>query len=286
MTVSYQFYRIEGMRLLPVAALALALASCIPYPADLLPDDGRGNSQYGIVEGAYPGLDPGAGSQDSLHFKVKAYGSTVVQDTSNLSEQSYSTVMTDTGLTSFLPRGMYEIVVYGSQDEYRKKTGQPDWSAGVTVGNSIYTWYSPVLNGILAHEMTHLIWFEYMNGRLSDQQRWVNEGLAVYEESKARNRGYELFGALLPTLRSAPIPIDQLMNMAPNTERAYDASLWYAESESMVRYMIEKGGRIGFGQFLAAIRQGEQFDAAIYDAYPGQWHTLNDFYNDWKRSLQ
>jgi hypothetical protein len=274
------------MRLLAAAVLALALGSCIPYPADMLPDDGRGNSQYGIVEGAYPGLDAGSSSQDSLHFKVRAYGSQVVQDSSGLSEQSYSTVMTDTGLNSFLPRGMYEIVIYGSQDEYRKKTGQPDWSAGVTVGNSIYTWYSPVLNGILAHEMTHLIWFEYMNGRLSDQQRWINEGLAVYEESKARNRGYELFGGLLPTLRTAPIPIDQLENMAPNTERAYDASLWYAESESLVRFMIERGGRIGFGQFLAAVRQGETFDAAIYDAYPGQWHTLGDFYNDWKRSLQ
>lgn len=277
------------MRLLPVVvplAAALALGSCVPYPAELLPDEGQGNSQYALVTGAYPGLDAGASSLDSMHFRVRAYGSQVVQDTSNLCEQSYSTVMTDTGLNSFLPQGLYEIVVYGSQDEYRKKTGQPDWSAGVTVGNSIYTWYSPVLTGVLAHEMTHLIWFEYMNGRLSDQQRWVNEGLAVYEEAKARNRGYELFGGLLPTLRTAPIPIDQLQNMAPNTERAYDASLWYAESESMIRFMIEHGGRIGFGQFLASIRQGQGFDDAIYAAYPGQWRTLADFDNDWKRSLQ
>lgn len=268
------------------AVLAASLGACIPYPADQLPDDGRGNSQYGIVEGAYPGLDAGSGQLDSMHFTVHAYGSQVVQETSNLCEQSYSTVMTDTGLISFLPRGLYQIVVYGSQDEYRKKTGQPDWSAGVTIGNSIYTYYSPVLNGVLAHEMTHLIWFEYMNGRLSDQQRWVNEGLAVYEEAKARNHGYELFGGLLVTLRTAPIPMDQLQNMAPNTERAYDASLWYAQSESLIRFMIERGGRIGFGAFLGAIQQGQNFDAAIYTAYPGQWHTLGDFYNDWKRSLQ
>jgi hypothetical protein len=275
-------------RLLAAVAAAAALGACIPYPPELLQQEqqGRGNSQYALVTGAYPGLDPGATEQDGLHFKLHAYGTTVAQEASDDCEAAYSRVMTDTGLNSFVPRGMYEVVVYGSQDEYRKKTGQPDWSAGVTVGNSIYTWYSPVMSGIIAHEMTHLIWFEYMNGRLSDQQRWVNEGLAVYEESKARNRGYELFGSLLPLLRSAPIPLDQLQNMAPNTERAYDASLWYAEAESMVRYMIEKGGRIGFGQFLAALSQGQTFDAAIYGAYPGQWSTLAAFENDWKRSLQ
>jgi hypothetical protein len=248
--------------------------------------EARGNSQYVLVEGAYPGLDPGASDVQSLHFKVNAYGPTVAQATADDCEAAYTRIMTDTGLYSFSPRGTYTIVVYGSQDEYRKKTGQPDWSAGVTVGNAIYTYYSPVLNGILSHEMTHLIWFEYMNGRLVDQQRWVNEGLAVYEEAKARNRGYELFGSMLPILRGGAIPIDQLQNMAPNTERSYDASVWYAESESMIRYMIERGGRIGFGQFLTALQTGQNFDQAIYSSFPGKWTSLSNFESDWKASLQ
>jgi hypothetical protein len=271
-----------------VAVLAAAvLGSCVPYPADMLPDDGgKGNSQYTLVSGAYPGLDPGAGEVDGQHFKVHAYGSTLPQETSDASEQSFSRLMTDTGLTAYQPRDMYEIIVYGSQDEYRKKTGQPDWSFAVVVGNSIYTYYSPVLNGILAHEMTHLFWLEYMNGRLSDQQRWVLEGLAVYEEIQARPRGNEMYGSLLPMLRNAPMPIDQLQNMAPATERAYDTSFWYAESESLVRFMIERGGRIGFGQFLGSIQQNQNFDVAIYTGFPGQWTVLADFYTAWKGSLQ
>lgn len=265
-------------------AAAAVLGACVPYPGEL-PDDGRGNSNYGIIEGAYPGLDPGASDQEGLHFKVKAYGSDTARSVSEMCEAAYTRVMNDTGLYSFQPRGMYSVVVYGSQDEYRKKTGQPDWSAGVTVGNAIYTFYSPALEGVLSHEMTHLIWFEFMNGRLADQQRWVNEGLAVYEESKARAGGRELFSNFLPTLRSAALPMDQLQNLAPNTERAYDASVWYAQAESMIRFMIEKGGRIGFGQFLSSIRDGQGFDAAVYAGFPGQWRTLADFENDWKRSL-
>ncbi len=273
------------LRLCAVSAVVLA-GACIPYPPELLPDDGRASTIPAIVTGVYPGLDPGASEQQSLHFLVKAYGADVAKSIADSCEVSYTRVMTDTGLYSFQPRGSYQIVVYGSQDEYRKKTGQPDWSAGVTVGNAIYTFYSGTLDGVLAHEMTHVIWYEFMNGRLTDQQRWVNEGLAVHQEAKARNRGAELFANALPTLRSSPSPMDQMMNLAPNTERAYDASLWYAQSESMIRFMIERGGRIGFGQFLSALRDGQSFDQAVYAGFPGQWRTLSDFYADWKRSLQ
>lgn len=273
-------------RPLPLLLAAALLAGCIPYPPELLPQESRGSSLPNIVEGVYPGLDPGANEQQSLHFKVKAYGSDVAQSIAQMCEQDYTGVMNDTGLYSFQPRGMYQIVVYGSQDEYRKKTGQPDWSSGVTVGNAVYTFYSPALKGVLAHEMTHVIWYEFMNGRLTDQQRWVNEGLAVYQEAKARNRGQELFVHFLPTLRSSALPLDQLMNLAPNTERAYDASLWYAQAESMIRFMIERGGRIGFGQFLSAVRDGQSFDQAVYAGFPGTWRTLADVEADWKRSLQ
>ena len=266
--------------------VAVALGACIPYPAELLSPDDRAGSQYPLAEGAYPGLDEGASEIDGQRFKVHAYGARVAQDTSDACEQAYATIMTDTGLVSFQPIGMYSVVLYGSQDEYRKKTGQPDWSAGVSVGKTIYTWYSPVLSGVLAHETTHLIWIEYMNGRLSDQQRWVDEGLAVYEESKARSRGSELFVNLLPMLRTVPIPIDQLQNMAPNTERAYETSLWYAESGSMIRFMIEHGGRIGFGQFLGAIQLGQTFDSAIAAGYSGQWQNLAQFEAAWKGSFQ
>lgn len=267
-------------------AVLLALGACVPYPGQL-DDDGRGSSLPSLATDIFPGLDPGASELTSLHFKIHAYGAQNAQEIADSCEAAYTRVMNDTGLYSFQPHGVYEITVYGSQDEYRKKAGQPDWSAGVTAGgNAIYTFYQPALTGVLSHEMTHLIWFEFMNGRLSDQTRWVNEGLAVYEEAKARNRGQELFGGMLPTLRSAPIPMDQLQNLSPNTERAYDASVWYAESESMIRFMIERGGRIGFGQFLTAVRDNQAFDSAVYAGFPGTWRTLADFENDWKRSLQ
>lgn len=264
----------------------LLLGACVPYPGEL-PDDGRGSSLPPITEAGYPGLDPGASETQTLHFIVRAYGSDVARTVGDQAEAAYNRIMTDTGLYSFRPRELYRIVVYGSQDEYRKKTGQPEWSAGLSVGNSIYLYISPRQGGVLSHEMTHLIWYEYMAGRLAPDQRWINEGLAVYEEFKAASPlgGGGMFSSLLPTLRSQPMPMDQLERLVPASEQAYEVSLWYAQSESMVRFMIERGGRIGFGQFLAALRDGRGFDGAIDAGFPGQWRTLSDFESDWRRSL-
>ncbi|OGR96051.1 MAG: hypothetical protein A2V88_13410 [Elusimicrobia bacterium RBG_16_66_12] len=265
---------------------AVMIGACVPYPGEL-PDDGRGRSFTGIVEGAYPGLDAGYNETQGLHFQVKAYGIDVVRAVSDKAEESYNRIMTDTGLYSFKPRGMYQIVVYGTQDEFRKKTGQPDWSAGVAVGNAIYTYVSPRLEGVLSHEMTHLIWFEFMGGRLTQEHRWINEGLAVFEEAKAVDPrgGASLFGSLRQTLRSSPIPMDQMMRLVPATERAYEVSLWYAQAEDMVRFLIQRGGRIGFSQFLTALRDGKDLDRAVSEGFPGQWRALEDFDLQWRRSL-
>ncbi len=275
------------MRSLGLAVALVFFAACVPYPGEL-PDDGRGRSYGGgIMEGVYPGLDAGAQENSSLHFKVKAYGADTALSVSSMAEAAYVRIMTDTGLSSFLPRGLYQIVVYGTQDEYRKKTGQPDWSGGVAVGNAIYTFLSPRLEAVLSHEMTHLIWFEYM-GHVNPDYRWVNEGLAVYQENKAQGlRGQgDLFSVLRGNLRSQPMTMEQMIHLVPATERAYEVNLWYAQSESLVRFMLERGGRIGFSQFLGALRYDKNLDQAVAEGFPGSWRTLAELEGDWKRSLQ
>jgi len=274
------------VRSLALASALVLFAACIPYPGEL-PDDGRGRSYSGVMEGVYPGLEAGAQENSSLHFKVKAYGQDTVLAVSAQAEAAYTRIMTDTGLNSFMPRGLYQIVVYGTQDEYRKKTGQPDWSGGVAVGNAIYTYSSARVDAVLSHEVTHLIWFEYM-GRVNPDHRWVNEGLAVFQENKAvgsRGQG-DLFSSVRGTMRSQTIPMDQMIRLVPATERAYEVSLWYAQAESMVRFMIERGGRIGFSQFLGALRYDKNLDQAVAEGFPGSWRTLEELERDWKRSLQ
>lgn len=269
------------MRALTAVALILGLAGCVPYPG-VLPEEERRTT---IVQGPFPPLDAGAAELESLHFKVRSYGTGNAQRIADTAEAAYNRIMLDTNLYSFRPRGLYEIVVYGTSDEYHKKTGQPQWSGGVTVGNAIFTYESSRLPGTLAHEMTHLIFYEYM-GAVNVNHRWVNEGLAVYEESQASGvqGGVDLFAAVRGNLRRQPIPIDQVIHMIPASEKEYTVNLWYAQSQSMIKFMIERGGRIGFSQFLQALKQGRGFSDAIAAGFPGGWRTLEDFEREWLRS--
>ena len=234
-------------------------------------------------------LDPGAYEQVSLHFKVAAYGTDNAHQISNQAEGFYTGIMTDTNLFSFMPSGLYEIVVYASHDEYVRKTGQPDWSGGVTYGNAICSYNGPQLLQTIAHEMTHLIFNEYL-GRPRRDLLWVNEGLAVYEQAKAASGTRvpgELFGSIHQQMRSQPLTLDDILGFVPLGERT-DAdqrvSLWYAQSESMVQFMIERGGRIGFSQFLPALRDGKSFDESIRSAYICVWGDLVGFYSAWQAS--
>ena len=264
-----------------VALLAIMSSSCVPYPEDAPPPV---SSRSAITNAGFAPLDAGANMLDSLHFTVRAYGGDETKLVSTTAEDCYNRIMMDTNLYSFMPSGLYQIVVYADHDEYKRKTSQPEWSGGVTLGNAIYTYEGPALSRTLAHEMTHLIFFEFM-GRVNLDHRWVNEGLAVYEEQKAAGPG-DLFSQVRSGLSHAPLPMDQMVSLAPATEAQYTVSLWYAESESLVRFMIDHGGHIGFAQFLGELQKGQTFDRAIAVGFPSVWRDLNDFYSAWQRNGQ
>ena len=196
--------------------------------------------------------------------------------------------MVDTNLSSFKPMGgLYKLVIYANTEEYRRKTSQPDWSGGVSVGNTIYSYEGSFLERTIAHEMTHLIFFEYM-GRANENQRWINEGLAVYEESKANQPAS---GGVAPPLPPwpfgwQPMTMESMITMVPASERERTVNAWYAQALSMVRFMIERGGRIGFAQFLSDLKQSLSFDKALADAFSGTWSSLSDFYTAWVKGQQ
>lgn len=249
---------------------ALAAAGCVAVeevggPTSSLPSDA-----------GFPRLDPGAHRQDSLHFRVEAYGADKAQAASEMAEGLYRKIMEDTGLYSFMPRELYPLVLYGSREEYLKKTGLPDWSGGVSAGRALYMHEGPGLRPTLAHEMTHLIFNEYL-GRQDPSLRWVNEGLAVYEEVEASGqwRGR-------PTSR--PIPFREMVNLAPIGEKETLVNDWYGQVGSVVRFMIERGGRVGFGEFLKALKDGRPLDDAVRQGFPGHWSGMAALETAWAAS--
>lgn len=258
------------MRTSTAAAFLLLLAAAGCVSVDEIAEPG---ASAPASDAAFPGLDPGASRLDSLHFRVSAYGADKAQAASELSEALYRKVMEDTALYSFMPRELYPLVLYATREEYLRKTGLPQWSAGVSAGRALYMHEGPGLRPILAHEMTHLIFGEYM-GRHDPSLRWVNEGLAVYEEQEASG---EWRGR--PTSR--PIPFREMVNLAPLGEKDALVNDWYGQVGSVVRFMIERGGHVGFGEFLKALKEGRSVDDAVRQGFPGHWTSLAALETSW-----
>ena len=262
-------------------AAVILSAACVPYAGNFAI-----NTSPVPIKAPFLPLDPGAAHIDTLHFSVRAYGEQQAEAIGKEAELSYSQIMLDTNLMTF-QSGLFHIVVYGSDQEYIQKTKQPAWSGGVTLGNAIYSFNGPELGQTIAHEMTHVIFYEYMK-RMDSKQRWVNEGLAVYHQLKAaKNEGFfgDYFQNVRPIMIQNPIPMQQMIGIVPATERARSVSIWYCEANSMIEFMIKKGGKIGFSIFIKDLRKNDDFDSAISNAFP-QWNSLDSFYQDWKASLQ
>ena len=83
------------------------------------------------------------------------------------------------------------IYLFKVRDDFIKNAKAPLWSAGLARYNSprlyIYEDSPNLIEGTLPHELTHLIFAEFM-----DRQKipsWLNEGMAQYEEEKW-DKGY------------------------------------------------------------------------------------------------
>ncbi len=257
-------------KIFQVGVCAGFLAGCV----DIAPGGYPGDTPVGTRPALEQRLDPGAKNLTSLHFEVHAYSYDKTREISDEAERLYSRIMTDTGLNSFRPRELYRIYIYGTREEFIRKTGLPEWSAGAARGTTLYSYEGPHLRWVLPHEMTHLIFSEYM-GMYSFTHKWVNEGLAVYEEQQAAP-----FGA--PSrYGDAPIPFAAMITMVPMTEKDRKVSAWYHQVGSVVRFMIERSRGPGFHIFLRALRDGKNLNEAVNTAYPAQWKTFEAVEQAW-----
>ena len=258
----------------------LLLSGCVPLPDGAL--EAIPQPVVQTTEPPFAGLAPGYKTYESAHFLVKAYASETAVSYSVICEGNYNRVMGDVGLYSFAPVRPYNIVVYKDPEEYRKNTGQPDWSGGISYGNAILVYESQGAAAILAHEMTHLIFNEFMGLANSGDYKWINEGLAVYEETRASASSKAVYGQRVASLVAPnPIPFSQLINLAPQGERTAVVERWYAQAGSVVSFMINEGGTLGFSIFITKLKAGAVPDAAVGEAFPGLWKNIGEIEKAW-----
>jgi hypothetical protein len=171
-----------------------------------------------------------------------------------------------------------EIYLYPTAKLYAQMTGQPEDSPGFsTMGMNngritarrvnLRADHSTVVSAVLPHEITHVILADFFTQW--QIPRWADEGLAVLSEpmDEQDRRANDL---------TRPLAADQLFRIEDLMQMDYPDqkfwSLYYAQSVSLSRFLIEQGTPSQMLEFLQA-SQREGYEPALRRIYKIEGYT-------------
>ncbi|MBI5416017.1 MAG: hypothetical protein HZA29_04295 [Candidatus Omnitrophica bacterium] len=249
------------------------------------------------------------------HFLIYYVGEErFARDVLNKAEGYYSRIADELGYARYQWFWTWDnrckIYIYPDHESFSKASlNQPGWAEGMAEYKSrsiySYAWKEGFFESLLPHEMTHLIFRDFI-GFPGEIPLWLDEGIAQWEEEARRpqmkamaKKAYEESGFL--TIKD----IMQLdIRYLPSTENVYIRSAlsrdggpgvvllsgenliktYYLEAVSMIGFMIERYGGETFTVFCRDLRDGKDFQDAIRAAYPNIT-GIKDFEERWKEYL-
>lgn len=227
------------------------------------------------------------------HFIIYSHDDALAESLAGQVETTYTKILEDLLIkdTSVMTRGRFSLVLANDDAEYMKVTDEKTAGGGALSDYPTKTIYidvarcAPVMSVALPHELTHAVVFEVMRSG-TNIPTWLHEGLASYEEAKfdgsqVANR-WDIQRADLVEGRHLPLAT---LNR-PEDPGDPQAQIFYAESTSVVSYMIETYGMYKMMNFMLAIQQGDQIDAAIKKVYGPDLASIGDLETKWLASIR
>ena len=180
-----------------------------------------------------------------------------------------------------------KIYIYQTQEEFLKSTGRENWSHGYASYDlreiRSYMWNEGFLESLLPHEMTHLIFRDYV-GFQGEIPLWLDEGVAQWEEPAKRaivkevmktylehDKGFKLKDLAEVDIRHVPL------------ESA--VQLFYVQAASLIDYLIKVHGADIFIFFCRQLRDGKSLDEALRFTYPTKIRSINELEEQWKKYI-
>lgn len=134
----------------------------------------------------------------------------------------------------------------------------------------------------MAHELTHLVVGQATdNPYQASIPRWLDEGLAMYNEGKLPARNREALDWAIEN--------DQLISVRSMTGYSGDAgqvNLFYAQSYSLAQYLIKEYGRDKMVSLLKIFSVGSTQDDALMEAYGFDVDKLDNLWRQYVGARQ
>jgi hypothetical protein len=168
------------------------------------------------------------------------------------------------------PERPIRIFVYASTGDLQGAMIYPqEWSGGVA-----FTEFSIIAIAIapseldwgrkaLVHELAHLVVHQATFGPYGRLPVWLDEGLAMYSEGELD----PVFGSYLEEaiLKNELVSVRSLCS--PFSAYSDKARLSYAESYSLVEYLLDNYGRDKMLDLLTLLKEGSTYDEALTQVY-------------------
>ncbi len=222
---------------------------------------------------------------ETAHFIINSPDILYAKEISNIVEKYYFDFMTETNLFSFIQDSPYRIIIHPDRETFIKKTKFPYSIHGFIKDKTIETYISTYTHCVLSHELTHLILKEYLGDNI-DFHLWLNEGLATYFERKTCIEIDILYENIIISLPKEKLyPFSILFSYRTYPENSEDLKKFYAQSSSIVSFLIKTEGSFKFYLFLEEIKKGNLIENAIRNIYPASYPNLSIFERKWLETI-
>jgi hypothetical protein len=220
-----------------------------------------------------------AGDQVRLywHDQDAALGQTYF----DVAERAAADLASQFGVT---PTDAVTIVLYNSHEELMSvlQEASAEWTGAVNFGETgiiVIGLDSPDwMKKVIPHELTHAMLEQVTQPPFGEIPRWLHEGLAMHSEGG-------MSGEERAALREA-IRDDSLISLSalnsPFADQREQAILSYAESSSLVEFIISDYGADKLGQLIAVFAEGAHYDDAMMEVFGVDMDGMEDL---WRASI-
>jgi hypothetical protein len=179
-----------------------------------------------------------------------------------------------------------KIYIYDNAQDYQSATGQPAWSSGCAMINEkiIYTfaYAHGFFDTTLPHEMGHIIFREFVGFNNYAVPRWLDEGVASYQEKGMRAIADKLVKEAIKNNNF--INLERLTGMNPQLMSDTGlVNLFYMESLSLIDFLVKEYGSDNFVLFCQGLRDKQDLERAINYAYP--FRNIKELDKGWQKYL-
>ena len=203
------------------------------------------------------------------------------QELMSAAQQALEKLALDTGAYLEKPVKLY---IYANQQDLLGALMYPtEWTGGVN-----FSAYHIIAIGIsldsiawgktsITHELTHQVIYQVTANPYNSLPRWLDEGLATYNEGPLDPGSTSLLAGAIAD--SSLISVQSLSSaFSAFPEQAY---LSYAESYSLVEFLITTYGQGKMLELLSTFREGSSYDSALQAVYGFDMAGLDSLWREY-----